>query len=220
MKKRYFDWVYEFPKFVIIRKEGYYYSARNESAEVLHDLLGFRLGIQGTSVVTGCPVVEPIIEALAAAETNYIVIEDNEIVHKEEFENSNFSIDEKVYKPVSGLGIPDNIASKEIELIEICDALLMGVDPFTGEILSEDHLVNSDSVQEIISLAKKTIYNKAVRESKKPEQAGAKWSEEEEVKLKDEYKAGLPIKEIAKLHNRTEGAIRLKLIKIFPDVFK
>ncbi len=64
-------------------------------------------------------------------------------------------------------------------------------------------------VTENISFAR-VSYN---RKMNRPDGAGASWSEEEEKKLDEEFNAGMKISEIAKIHDRTNGAIRSRLRK-------
>ena len=47
----------------------------------------------------------------------------------------------------------------------------------------------------------------------RPEGAGAAWTEEEDARLEEEYRSGMKISAIAKLHARTSGAIRSRLKK-------
>lgn len=47
----------------------------------------------------------------------------------------------------------------------------------------------------------------------RPDGAGAAWSEEEDIRLDQEYQSGMSIVEIAKLHSRTRGGIRSRLKK-------
>lgn len=51
------------------------------------------------------------------------------------------------------------------------------------------------------------------RRMNRPDGAGASWTEEEDRQLDDEYSAGMKISEIAKVHDRTSGAIRARLKK-------
>ena len=85
MKKRYSDWIEEYPGFVIIRKEGFFYTARGEYAEILHELLGYKIGYFGNIKVTGSPKIETIEEVLIANQIDFIVIVKNEIRTKKEF---------------------------------------------------------------------------------------------------------------------------------------
>ena len=45
----------------------------------------------------------------------------------------------------------------------------------------------------------------------RPNGAGASWSEEEDAQLDEEFKSGMEVSEIAKVHDRTVGAIRSRL---------
>ena len=83
------------------------------------------------------------------------------------------------------------------------------VDPLTGEILDEDHLINEDVVQAILITAQKAIERKILREKNKKESAGAKWTPEEDAQLIEEYKNSLSIKEIAEIHKRSARYVRL-----------
>lgn len=51
------------------------------------------------------------------------------------------------------------------------------------------------------------------RKKNKPEGAGAAWTQEEDEQLENEYKDGLTISDIAKIHKRTRGGIRARLKK-------
>ncbi|MCD8103558.1 MAG: hypothetical protein LUF35_00810 [Lachnospiraceae bacterium] len=47
----------------------------------------------------------------------------------------------------------------------------------------------------------------------RPDGAGRSWTEKEDVQLDDEYHSGMGISEIAKAHDRTNGAISARLKK-------
>lgn len=51
------------------------------------------------------------------------------------------------------------------------------------------------------------------RKMNRPDGAGASWTEEEDNQLDEEYSSGMKISEIAKIHDRTNGAIRSRLKK-------
>lgn len=51
------------------------------------------------------------------------------------------------------------------------------------------------------------------RKMNRPDGAGASWTEEEDTRLEEEYNSCLKISEIAKAHDRTNGAIRARLKK-------
>ena len=51
------------------------------------------------------------------------------------------------------------------------------------------------------------------RKLNRPDGAGAPWSEPEDQQLEEEFKSGMKIPEMAKIHDRTNGAIRSRLRK-------
>ena len=51
------------------------------------------------------------------------------------------------------------------------------------------------------------------RRMNRPDGAGASWTEEEDKQLDEEYGSGMKISEIAKAHDRTNGAIRVRMKK-------
>ncbi|MCM1127757.1 MAG: DNA helicase RecQ [Lachnospiraceae bacterium] len=51
------------------------------------------------------------------------------------------------------------------------------------------------------------------RKMSRPDGAGASWSEQEDQQLDEEYNSGMKIHEIARVHERTDGAIRARLMK-------
>ncbi len=218
MGNKYFDWTNLFPNHVVVRKEGYYYSARNESAQVLHEILGYKLGTIGTNtLITGCPIVEPIVEALVCNKINFIIIENNEITDKQEFEESNF---ESLYvkcelehkKAATFISNSDNRS----ELLEFLNTLLLGIDPNTGEIFDDNHIMSCEYMKQILLLAHKNISKKL--NTSKPTSGGNKWTAEEDIQLKEEYESHISIKEIAQIHERSTGAINSRIIKLYPEM--
>ncbi len=73
---------------------------------------------------------------------------------------------------------------------------------------SEDDEDESDDVEE--ASFDRVVYNRKVN---RPDGAGAPWTEEEDEQLDEEYNSGMKISEIAKVHDRTNGAIRVRLKK-------
>ena len=64
----------------------------------------------------------------------------------------------------------------------------------------------------VVSAKKKTSYME--QEKEKHKQAYSKWTDEEEKRLADEFKAGMSFAEMATLHDRSEGAIMSRLIQL------
>lgn len=66
----------------------------------------------------------------------------------------------------------------------------------------------ADDIEEISF--DRVVYN---RKMNRPDGAGASWTDEEDKRLDEEYNSGMKISEIAKAHDRTNGAIRARLKK-------
>ena len=100
--------------------------------------------------------------------------------------------------------------------LSIIKALAEGINPYTGEQYSSDSpYQTADTVRAlsaaIIALEKQQ--KSIVRHKNLPKGAGKPWSEEEDIKLLDAYNNDVSIKELSKLHDRTEGAISSRLLK-------
>ena len=78
---KYKDWEEMYPNHVIIQKEGFMYSAHNESAEIIAEVLDYKLmtDIAGR-ITTGGPDSSKIGFALEKANHSYIIIEDEQII--------------------------------------------------------------------------------------------------------------------------------------------
>ncbi len=75
------------------------------------------------------------------------------------------------------------------------------------------HQVDVEEDEEDVSLNTsfdRTAYN---RKMNRPDGAGASWSEAEDKQLDEEFNAGMKISEMAKIHDRTKGAIHARLRK-------
>lgn len=77
---------------------------------------------------------------------------------------------------------------------------------------------NPDSVTSINDdddAAENASFDRAAynRKMNRPDGAGASWSEEEDKQLDEEFNSGMKISEMAKIHDRTNGAIRARLRK-------
>ena len=92
---------------------------------------------------------------------------------------------------------------------ELLSALADGVDPFTGELLPQNHICN----QPEMIRAFHEILNVIPSSKKKcpPRNAGKPWTEIEEEKLLDEFDSGMATSAIAREHGRSRGAIVSRL---------
>ena len=79
-------WANKYPDYVVIKKEGYFWSCRGESAETVSDLLGYKLGMIKDVPFTGSPNLDNITDGLSSHKISYIAIEDGDIVEQRTFE--------------------------------------------------------------------------------------------------------------------------------------
>ena len=84
-KNTYAYWASEYPDYVVIKREGAFWTCRGESAETLSEVLGYKLGGSADKPVTGSPNLDPMIYALKEHHISYIVVDDGEIVEQEDF---------------------------------------------------------------------------------------------------------------------------------------
>ena len=101
--------------------------------------------------------------------------------------------------------------------LEIIKALSQGVDPHTGEIYPPDspylHPETVRALFEAINLLEMLLERRDKMKSL-PENAGNPWDTEEDNLLIEEFDKGMPAKELARYHKRTEGAIKSRLLKL------
>ena len=92
---------------------------------------------------------------------------------------------------------------------ELLSALADGIDPFTGELLPQNHVCN----QPEMIRAFHELLNVIPSPKKKnlPRNAGKPRTDIEEEKLLDEFDSGMTTSAIAKEHGRSKGAIESRL---------
>lgn len=91
--------------------------------------------------------------------------------------------------------------------------LAEGVDPTTGEVLSDDSVCNKGEVVRALYTILNTLdTSKPLREI--PENAGKPWSADEDAKLKSCFASGMSKKELCALFKRTPGSISSRLAKL------
>ena len=99
---------------------------------------------------------------------------------------------------------------------QIVRLLAEGVDPFTGEVLSNESVYNKpDVIRALYTLLEATTPNtessKATQALDPKRNAGKPWTEIEDNKLRDEFVEKKKISDIAKEHGRTNNAIESRL---------
>ena len=92
---------------------------------------------------------------------------------------------------------------------ELLSALADGIDPFTGELLPQNHVCNQPEMIRAFHEVLNVI--PAPKKKTPPRNAGIPWTEIEEDKLLDEFDSGMAILAIAKEHGRSRGAIESRL---------
>ena len=93
---------------------------------------------------------------------------------------------------------------------ELLSALADGIDPFTGELLPQNHVCNQPEMirafHEVLNAVPSISKKKSL-----PRNAGKPWTDIEEEKLLDEFDSGMTTSAIAKEHGRSRGAIESRL---------
>ncbi len=84
------------------------------------------------------------------------------------------------------------------------DAVVSFLDENPGVVTSIKDDEESSEIRNITS-SRRVEYN---RSKNRPDGAGASWSEEEDRQLDEEFKSGMKISEMARIHDRTSGGIR------------
>ena len=102
------------------------------------------------------------------------------------------------------------------EALRIIGALSDGLDPHTGEVFPPDSPYQNPQTIRALFTSKSALERVQRIERRKkalPERAGQPWDEDESVLLIKEFERGIPVKELARKHQRTVGAIKSQLLK-------
>lgn len=93
--------------------------------------------------------------------------------------------------------------------LEILRALAAGTDPVTGEVFPADSPYNTPEIIRALFFAINQLETLAEKGNK-----GLAWNEEEDKLLAERFGNGSKITQLAKLHSRTYGAIKARLLKL------
>lgn len=92
--------------------------------------------------------------------------------------------------------------------LEILQALAIGTDPVTGEVFPADSPYNQPEIIRALFFAINQL-----EDINQKGNEGLAWSEEDSL-LTQRFNEGTKITQLAKLHSRTYGAIKARLIKL------
>jgi hypothetical protein len=101
--------------------------------------------------------------------------------------------------------------------LNILTALADGVDPNTGEVLPNDSLLLNPKVIRALFTAIDAIEGRRKAEERRrtlPERTGSPWSDDEDQNLLGGFDSGTTIRDLANAHQRTQGGIEARLIKL------
>lgn len=99
----------------------------------------------------------------------------------------------------------------------VLDSLVQGVHPKTGDDLPEDSVINEIDVSRAMAIAVFALDQvgaRVARRAQLPQSVGKAWTEEEEQRLKGDFRGNEPIALIATRHGRTIRAIEARLEKL------
>ena len=101
------------------------------------------------------------------------------------------------------------------ESLSILRALADGKDPLSGEALPEESCYRSAKVLRALLAGIEALEKVAKRKERVlPVAAGKPWDAEEDESLVADFVSGTSIAELAQMHERTEGAIRSRLMRL------
>ncbi len=99
------------------------------------------------------------------------------------------------------------------EALKILEPLAEGVNPTTGEVLPADSPFQQGQVVRALACAVE-LAKREIRKSELPQGAGKPWTQEQDAQLRREFHQELHFDEIAKIHQRTRGAIIARLVRL------
>jgi hypothetical protein len=98
---------------------------------------------------------------------------------------------------------------------QIVEGLAGGLDATTGEVLPEGGPLSQPHVIRALFVAARALEQVAVKAARPlPGNAGKPWGEEEDQRLAAAFDAGTPVAELARVHERSRGAITSRLVRL------
>jgi hypothetical protein len=100
------------------------------------------------------------------------------------------------------------------EAIKTIRALADGVNPESGEVLTESAVCRLPQSVKALNRALAALVAQQEREKRRPHNAGNSWTREEDEKVCEELRQGNDFSQIAKAHNRSIPGIVARLVKL------
>jgi len=103
------------------------------------------------------------------------------------------------------------------DALPILRALADGVNPVTGEVFSEISPYAEPRTLRALFSAVDLMEREVTREKRRarlPANFGKPWTESEDLRIGERHNEGMPLQEIARLHERTQSSCRLRLEKL------
>ena len=97
---------------------------------------------------------------------------------------------------------------------ELLTVLADGINPLTGEVLPDSDSCNQVDIVRALHTVLMSLKTNSSREKLIPENAGNPWTIEEDNALIEAYRNGATPADLAKVHNRSRGAITSRLSKL------
>ena len=103
------------------------------------------------------------------------------------------------------------------EALTVVRKLADGVHPETGEVLNRDCLYNHPLAVRALHRAIGALEFQEERERARrflPRNAGKPWTNQEDAQICEELRHGMSFEQIAQIHNRTNGSIISRLVRL------
>lgn len=207
-----------------IKQGGFYYNVSGNDALLLHKYLGYKTF--GVNVMrTGFPVArrDAVLKKIDALGIDYDVFDRNDkIIISRRFSHNNYEVvDENEFTQTQSAVASDKTSrstaktkQSKLELyIPVLQALSEGINLYTGEIINGIDEQLQNDLGELLLYFEDKQRKQAVAKESNPNM-GQSWTQEEDEQLTQEYNAQMELKEIAKLHGRTTGAIQSRLMRL------
>ena len=205
---------------MILKQEGYYYSATGNDALILNKYLGYNLyGVN--TFKTGVPinVVDSVLKKIDVLGMDYDILDKNKnrIVSKRFHSNGYevFEPSEYPEKPIRSSKSKSKKLQKKMILqtyIHVLEGLSEGCNYFTGETIADLDVELKGYCFEMAMFFSEKLKAREKNDLANPNH-GQIWTEEESAEVLAEYKQGVSIEEISKKFGRSKGSIRSRLIK-------